>query len=105
MAQNSRENVLVLENLSKYFGGVKAVNDVSLSIKKGERRLFIGTNGAGKTTLFNLIAGDLTVSAGKIRMFGQDVTHLPVCQRVRMGMPRPFHKIWEKVFKYDKVNN
>jgi branched-chain amino acid transport system ATP-binding protein len=86
----SRENILILENVSKHFGGVKAVDDVSLSVKKGERRLLIGTNGAGKTTLFNLIAGDLSVSAGGIRMFGREVTKLPVHRRVRMGMHRTY---------------
>ena len=47
MSEKSRDSVLILENVSKHFGGVKAVDEVSLSVKKGERRLLIGTNGAG----------------------------------------------------------
>jgi branched-chain amino acid transport system ATP-binding protein len=90
MTEKTQEYALILENVSKYFGGVKAVSDISLSIKKGERRLFIGTNGAGKTTLFNLIAGDLPVSSGSIHMFGRDITRLPVRKRVRMGMRRTY---------------
>ena len=90
MREKSREEVLTLENVSKHFGGVKAVDEVSLSVKKGERRLLIGTNGAGKTTLFNLITGDLPSSAGSIHMFGREVTKLPVHKRVRMGMHRTY---------------
>ena len=90
MKERSRDDVLTLENVSKHFGGVRAVDEVSLSVKKGERRLLIGTNGAGKTTLFNLITGDLPSSAGSIYMFGRDVTKLPVHRRVRMGMHRTY---------------
>lgn len=82
--------VVSLRNVSKFFGGVKAVCDVSTDIAYGERRLFIGTNGAGKTTLFNLIAGDLPVTSGTIEIFGKNVNKLSVQQRVKMGMKRTY---------------
>ncbi len=88
--ENTSPPILSLQNVCKSFGGVQAVSGVTTDIAQGERRLFIGTNGAGKTTLFNLIAGDLTVTSGTIRLFGEDVTHLPVRKRVKMGMRRTY---------------
>ena len=73
MQTNHQTPALSLRGVSKHFGGVRAVNNVTTDIAYGERRLFIGTNGAGKTTLFNLIAGDLPVSTGSIQLFGKDV--------------------------------
>jgi branched-chain amino acid transport system ATP-binding protein len=86
----NRELILSIQNVSKHFGGLKAVNDVSIDVAYGERRLFLGTNGAGKTTLFNLIAGDLPVTSGKIIMFSRDVTKLTVRKRVKLGMRRTY---------------
>lgn len=88
--ENRSLPVLSLQNVCKSFGGVQAVKDVTTDIAQGERRLFIGTNGAGKTTLFNLIAGDLAATSGTIRLFGQDVTRLPVRRRVKLGMRRTY---------------
>src|SRR4029077_17970881 len=65
---------LRLDNVCRSFGGLQAVDGVTLEVRPGERRALIGPNGAGKTTLFNLIAGALPVSAGRIALFGQDVT-------------------------------
>ena len=90
MKNSESAPVLSLQNVCKSFGGVHAVRDVNTDISYGERRLFIGTNGAGKTTLFNLIAGDLAVSSGKIELFGKDITKLPVRQRVKMGIRRTY---------------
>ncbi len=90
MKNSESAPVLSLQNVCKSFGGVHAVRDVNTDISYGERRLFIGTNGAGKTTLFNLIAGDLAVSSGKIELFGTDITSIPVRQRVKMGMRRTY---------------
>ncbi len=90
MKNSESAPVLSLQNVCKSFGGVHAVRDVNTDISYGERRLFIGTNGAGKTTLFNLIAGDLAVSSGKIELFGTDITKLPVRQRVKMGIRRTY---------------
>jgi branched-chain amino acid transport system ATP-binding protein len=66
------------------------VDDVSLTVGRGERRALIGPNGAGKTTLFNLVAGVLPVTAGSIRLFGEDVTGVPVHRRAARGLARTF---------------
>ncbi len=81
---------LVLEGLTKEFGGLVAVDHVTLEIKAGERHGIIGPNGAGKTTLFNLICGDLSPTEGKIVHFGQDVTRLRTHKRIALGMARTF---------------
>ena len=81
---------LKAEGISKNFGSLYAVQNVSLSIRSGERRAIIGPNGAGKTTLFNLFTGELKPSAGRIHMFGQDITAIPVHQRVHFGLARTF---------------
>lgn len=78
------------ENLSKYFGGIQATHDVSLSIEEGEQVALIGPNGAGKTTLFNLIAGQLNPSDGRIFFYGKDITRTPAYKRTHMGMARSF---------------
>lgn len=81
---------LVLEGLTKEFGGLTAVDHVDLEIRAGERHGIIGPNGAGKTTLFNLICGDLSPTEGKIFHFGQDVTRLRTHKRIALGMSRTF---------------
>lgn len=68
-------DILQIEHLSKHFGGLKAVNDFSMTVKQGEIHALIGPNGAGKTTLFNLVSGFLTPSAGKIIFDGKNVTN------------------------------
>jgi branched-chain amino acid transport system ATP-binding protein len=82
--------VLQLRGLSKSFGGLAAVRDVSLEIFPGERKAVIGPNGAGKTTLFNLITGVFPSSSGEIRLFGEDVTRWPPHKRTALGMARTF---------------
>ncbi len=81
---------LVLEHLSRHFGGLKAVDDVSLTIQPGARHALIGPNGAGKTTLFNVISGELPVTDGRISLFGADVTRLAPHQRAARGIARTF---------------
>jgi branched-chain amino acid transport system ATP-binding protein len=81
---------LVLEGLTKEFGGLIAVDHVTLEIKAGERHGIIGPNGAGKTTLFNLICGDLSPTEGRIVHFGQDVTRIRTHKRIALGMARTF---------------
>src|SRR6267378_3184417 len=76
-ADLSEPLALRLERVSKAFGGLRAVDDVALAVRPGERRALIGPNGAGKTTLFNLVAGALPVTAGRIELFGRDVTRMP----------------------------
>jgi branched-chain amino acid transport system ATP-binding protein len=81
---------LVLDKVSRVFGGLKAVDEVSLTVRAGERRAVIGPNGAGKTTLFNVISGELRATAGRILLFGADVSALPPHQRAARGMARTF---------------
>jgi len=92
---NSAEPTYALEisHLGKSFGGLVATHDVSLTIRPGERRLIIGPNGAGKTTLFNQITGDLQSTAGQIRLFGVDVTHLTPYRRAHLGLARTYQII------------
>ncbi len=84
---------LQVSGLKKAFGGVPAMNDVSLQVMPGERRLIIGPNGAGKTTLFNLITGDLPRDAGTIRLFGEDISRLQPHQRAHRGLARTYQII------------
>jgi branched-chain amino acid transport system ATP-binding protein len=81
---------IAVERLTKVFGGLRAVDDVSLSVDAGERRVLIGPNGAGKTTLFHCIAGALRASAGNVLLFGTDITRLPEHRRTGLGMGRTF---------------
>ena len=81
---------LKVSRLSKRFGGVDAVVDVSLGIEAGERRVLIGPNGAGKTTLFHCIAGTQLASSGTVSLFGSDITRLPPYARARAGLARTF---------------
>jgi branched-chain amino acid transport system ATP-binding protein len=84
---------LEISGLKKSFGGLPAMNDVSLRVMPGERRLIIGPNGAGKTTLFNLIAGDLARDRGTIRLFGTEVSRLQAHQRAQCGLARTYQII------------
>jgi branched-chain amino acid transport system ATP-binding protein len=79
-----------IDNLAKVFGGLRAVDGVSLRIAPGERRALIGPNGAGKTTLFHCVTGTLPASSGQVRMLGRDVTHAPEYRRTQLGMGRTF---------------
>ncbi len=81
---------LVLDHVSRHFGGLKAVDDVSLTVRAGERHALIGPNGAGKTTLFNVISGELAATAGRITLFGEDITALPPHRRAARGIARTF---------------
>ena len=84
---------LEVRGLKKSFGGIAVTQNVSLTMQPGERRLIIGPNGAGKTTLFGLIAGEIRPDAGSIRIFGTDVTRLPVPARARCGLSRTYQII------------
>lgn len=86
------EEVLRVQGLGKRFGGLEILNNLSFTVRQGERRAIIGPNGAGKTTLFNMIAGDLEPTSGEILYCGQNVTRLPNYQRVRKGLVRTFQK-------------
>ena len=82
--------VLEVEHLSKSFGGVQAVRDVSFSIRPGELLAMIGPNGAGKTTCFNMLNGQLRPDAGHVRFEGQDIVGLPPREVWRFGVGRTF---------------
>ena len=84
------EQLLVVRNASKHFMGLKAVDDVSLTVAKGEIVSIIGPNGAGKTTFFNLLTGQLAPTAGEVRLRGQQINSLAPHQRARLGMGRTF---------------
>ncbi|HET6600067.1 MAG TPA: ABC transporter ATP-binding protein [Burkholderiaceae bacterium] len=97
--------VLQLRQLGKSFGGLTAVNDVTLELLPGDRQAVIGPNGAGKTTLFNLITGVLPSSAGRILLFGRDVTAWPSHRRTALGMARTFQitSLFPKLSVLDNV--
>lgn len=81
---------LVIDNLSKSFGGLPALAGIKMNLNRGERRVLIGPNGAGKTTLFNLISGFFPPSSGKIWIFGKDVTRMSIHKRAVLGVARTF---------------
>ncbi|HVU44230.1 MAG TPA: ABC transporter ATP-binding protein [Xanthobacteraceae bacterium] len=81
---------LTIDNVSKNFGGVAALSGVSLGIEPGERRVLLGPNGAGKTTLFHTISGNVAPSAGRIALFGDDITRLRPDRRAQLGLARTF---------------
>jgi branched-chain amino acid transport system ATP-binding protein len=86
-------SALTIKKLCKSFGGLHVTTNVDLNVAPGERRLIIGPNGAGKTTLFNLITGELTPDSGSIKLFGQDITHVPSRRRAHLGMARTYQII------------
>jgi branched-chain amino acid transport system ATP-binding protein len=83
-------SVLEVRNVSKRFGSLVAVRDVSLTMQKGELRAIIGPNGAGKTTFFNLISGLFAPTSGTIAFNGHDITAVSAHRRVALGMARTF---------------
>ncbi|MGI9478418.1 MAG: ABC transporter ATP-binding protein [Hyphomicrobiaceae bacterium] len=83
-------NALELRGLTRDFGALRALDDVTMTVRPGERRAVLGSNGAGKTTLFNCITGDFLPTAGSIRLFGEDVTNFPAHDRIRRGLRRTY---------------
>jgi ABC-type uncharacterized transport system ATPase subunit len=93
MAQEPKSDsrtFLQVQDLTKSFGGIRAVNHVNLNLSKGELRCLIGPNGAGKSTLFNLLSGLQRPEAGSILFKGEDITSLPPFRRVRKGVCQKF---------------
>src|SRR5512142_1920535 len=84
------ENILLVDRITKEFGSVTAVNNVSFYVARGEIFAVIGPNGAGKTTLFNLISGALPPTSGRIFLFGRDVTAAAAHRRAALGLARTF---------------
>jgi len=91
VVDNTNPDILLdCQDVSRSFGGLKAVDGVSMQVTRGQIVGIIGPNGAGKTTLFNLISGQLPVSSGRIIFNGEDVTSKPPHARARRGMGRTF---------------
>ncbi len=84
--------ILKVRGLCKTFGGLAAVDDVSLQVRTGELHAVIGPNGAGKTTLINLLSGDLPPSSGSILFRDQDIIKLPPERRSHLGIGRSYQK-------------
>lgn len=118
--------MLKVENLTKHFGGVKAVNNCSFEIEKGKVTALIGPNGSGKTTVFNLISGIIKPDQGKIYFNEKDITNFPVDKISNFGISRMFQssrlfknltvkenlflaidnedtKLWKNVFGVNKI--
>lgn len=83
-------NALELRGVSRHFGALRALDDVTITVMPGEKRAVLGSNGAGKTTLFNCITGDFLPTFGTIRLFGEDVTNFPAHERIRRGLRRTY---------------
>jgi branched-chain amino acid transport system ATP-binding protein len=115
--QTNSESILTLRDVCKSFGGLMAVNNANLSVKKGELRALIGPNGAGKTTLLNLITGIYPVSQGQIAFKNEDITRLRPDQISHKGISRTmqitslfsgltvFENIWAAVQSRKKFFN
>ena len=84
------QNILQINNISKYFGGLAAVSNCSLNIKKGSITGVIGPNGSGKTTLFNLIAGNLKPNSGQVMFNDEEITSIPSYELFSKGLLRTF---------------
>lgn len=83
-------DALVLEGVTRAFGALRAVDEVSFAVAAGQKYAVLGSNGAGKTTLFNAITGDFPPTSGRIRFFGEDITALAPQERIRKGLRRTY---------------
>ena len=81
---------LKVDRLSKNFGGVEALKDVTFGVESGEKLAIIGPNGAGKTTLLNVLNGQHSANSGHLFFMGRDITHLSVYKRAHLGIARAF---------------
>ena len=86
------EPLLATRGLTRHFGGLAAVSDVSIALEPGKLRAVIGPNGAGKTTLINVLAGDLDASSGSVTYAGEDITRESSDRRSRRGIGRSYQK-------------
>ena len=83
-------DALSINGVTRAFGALRAVDDVTLTVAAGQKHAILGSNGAGKTTLFNAITGDFPPTAGSIHFFGEDITALPPHERIRKGLRRTY---------------
>ena len=86
------ETLLQAANVSRHFGGLKAVDDVSVTLVRGELHAVIGTNGAGKSTLVNVLSGEIPITSGTITLLGQDATGWTQPRRSRAGLGRSYQR-------------
>src|SRR5215211_4978663 len=84
------DTILEARDLSRYFGGLRAVDGVNLQVQAGSLHSIIGPNGAGKTTLFNLISGTLKPTRGRVVLRGRDITGTPLHRMAHLGIGRSF---------------
>jgi branched-chain amino acid transport system ATP-binding protein len=84
--------LLAAQGITRRFGGLVAVNAVSLTLERGSVHAVIGTNGAGKSTLINILSGEIPASAGKVELLGEDVTALSQPRRARRGLGRSYQR-------------
>ena len=89
---NSGETLLVATDVSRHFGGLKAVDGVSITLTRGTLHAVIGTNGAGKSTLVNVLSGEIPVTAGSVRLLDDDVTTWTQPRRARAGLGRSYQR-------------
>jgi len=85
--------ILALENVSKRFGGLRVVDDLSFSVPRGTCTALIGPNGAGKTTVFNLVTGVYSIDTGRVVLDGSDISTMPSRRRIYHGIARNFQNI------------
>lgn len=97
--------ILQVENVSKYFGGIKAVDNVSFAVEEGELSSIIGPNGAGKSTLFNVLTGIIEKDSGRVIFKGEDVTQLAPYEICRKGIGRTFQllNIFQQLPVYQNI--
>jgi len=86
------ETLLRAHRIVRRFGGLAAVNDVSLALERGAIHAVIGTNGAGKSTLVNVLAGEIAATSGRVELLGVDVTRWPQPRRARAGLGRTYQR-------------
>ncbi len=87
------QDLLEIQRLSRYFGGVRALEQFDLKVRESEIRGLIGPNGAGKTTFFNVVSGFLHATQGHISFLGRDITRLPIHRRAKLGIRRTFQNL------------
>jgi branched-chain amino acid transport system ATP-binding protein len=87
-----RDPLLVASKVSRHFGGLKAVDDVSITLMRGELHAVIGTNGAGKSTLVNVLSGEIPITSGTITLLGHDATTWTQPRRSRAGLGRSYQR-------------
>jgi branched-chain amino acid transport system ATP-binding protein len=84
--------LLAAKNISRHFGGLRAVDDVSLTVERGEIHAVIGTNGAGKSTLINVLCGEIEPTSGRVELVGRDVTRWTQPRRAQAGLGRSYQR-------------